>query len=75
MAAKKKATKKTGGGGGGKREILVVGSKVKEYVRGKGLMASGDLLQAISDEVHDLIDRAANRTQANKRSTMRPQDL
>ena len=68
MAAKKKAKK-------AKREILVVGSKVKEYVRGKGLMASGDLLEAISNEVHDIIDRAADRTEANRRSTMRPQDL
>lgn len=69
MAAKKKAKRS------GKREMLVVGSKVKDYVRGKGLMASGDLLEAISDEVHDMIDRAADRTGANKRSTMRPQDL
>ena len=68
MAAKKKAKK-------AKREILVVGSKVKDYVRSKGLMASGDLLEAISNEVHDIIDRAASRTEANRRSTMRPQDL
>jgi len=68
MAAKKKAGK-------GKREVLVVGSKVKDYVRSKGLMASGDLLQAISDNVHDLIDAAADRTSNNKRSTMRPHDL
>lgn len=68
MAAKKKA-------GGGKREILVVGSKVKEYVRSKGLMAAGDLLPAISDCVYEMIDRAAGRVGANKRSTMRPHDL
>ena len=67
MAAKKKAKSK--------REMLVVGSKVKDYVRSKGLMASGDLLQAISDNVHDMIDAAAGRTENNKRSTMRPHDL
>lgn len=71
MAAKKKANKKSGG----KRDVLVVGSKVKDYVRGKGLMSSGDLLEAISDRVHEMIDRAAGRTTANKRSTMRPHDL
>ena len=59
----------------GKREVLVVGSKVKDYVRSKGLMASGDLLEAISDKVHDMIDCAADRTESNKRSTMRPTDL
>lgn len=71
MAAKKKAKK----GGSGKREMLVVGSKVKEYVRSKGLMASGDLLEAVSDCVHDMIDRASDRVSSNKRSTMRPHDL
>ena len=70
MAAKKKAKKS-----GGKREMLVVGSKVKEYVRSKGLMASGDLLEAVSDCVHDMIDRASARVANNKRSTMRPHDL
>ena len=69
MAAKKKAKKSS------KREMLVVGSKVKEYIKSKGLMASGDILAAISDQVHDLIDAAADRTQANKRSTLRPHDL
>lgn len=72
MAAKKKASKKSGGGN---REVLVVGSKVKEYVRGKQLMASGDLLPAISERVYEMLDRAAERVEANKRSTMRPQDL
>jgi len=70
MAAKKKVKKV-----GGKREVLVVGSKVKDYVRSKGLMASGDLLEAISDQVHNMLDRAATRTESNKRSTMRPADL
>lgn len=60
---------------GKKREVLVVGSKVKDVVRGKSLMASGDLLEAISNKVHDMLDEAAGRTTANKRSTMRPQDL
>ena len=71
MAAKKKAKKASSG----KRDVLVVGSKVKDYVRSKGLMASGDLLEAISDQVHCMIDRAASRTESNKRSTMRPADL
>lgn len=75
MAAKKKAAAKKAAPSSGKREMLVVGSKVKEYVRSKGLMASGDLLAAISDHVHKLIDDAAARTEANKRSTLRPHDL
>lgn len=72
MAAKKKAKKAAGGS---KREMLVVGSKVKDYIRSKDLMASGDILEAISNRVHEMIDCAAARTQANKRSTLRPHDL
>jgi hypothetical protein len=70
MAAKKVAKK-----AGKSRDVLVVGSKVKELVRSKGLMAAGDLIQAVSDEVHRIIDRAAERVGNNKRSTMRPHDL
>ena len=58
-----------------KRDVLVVGSKVKAYVRGKGCMAAGDLVEAVSSQVYNLLDRAADRTKANKRSTVRPQDL
>lgn len=71
MAAKKK----NGGGGGKKRDSLVVGSKCKEYVRSKNLMAAGDLLEAISEQVYGMLDAAAARTSSNKRSTMRPHDL
>jgi len=69
MAKKaKKAAKKT-------REMLVVGSKVKAYIKSKGCMTSGDVLAALNDKVHDLIDQATARTKANKRATVRSQDL
>ena len=57
------------------RDMLVVGSKVKAYVRGKGFMASGELLPALNEKVYAAIDDALARTEANKRSTARPQDL
>ncbi len=68
MAAKK-------AGGNKKRDTLVVGSKCKEYVRSKNLMAAGDLIDAISEKVYAMLDAAGNRVSANKRSTMRPHDL
>jgi hypothetical protein len=74
MAAKKKPVA-GGKKNGGKRDMLVVGSKVKEHVRSKGLMAAGDLLEAVSNKVSSMIDSAAERVTANKRSTMRPHDL
>ena len=58
-----------------KREILVVGSKIKAYIRSKKCMTSGDLLQAVSGEVYGILDHAIKRTKANKRATVRPQDL
>jgi hypothetical protein len=76
-AGKKKATKakaKAKGKKGG-RETLVVASKVKNYVRGKGYIASGDLIASLNDAVHHLLDHATERTTANRRSTVRPQDI
>ena len=57
------------------KESLVIGSKIKAYVKEKGLMCSGDLPDAVSDAVRKLLDAACERTNANKRSTVRPCDL
>ncbi|MCD6547089.1 MAG: NFYB/HAP3 family transcription factor subunit [Nanoarchaeota archaeon] len=56
-------------------KMLVVGSKVKEYVKSKGLNSSGDLIEALNKKVEKLLDEAAERTKANGRKTMRPEDL
>jgi len=58
-----------------KKEMLVVGSKVKAYLKSKGMKTAGDTLAAVSDKVYALLDAAAARTKANKRATVRPQDL
>lgn len=58
-----------------KKEILVVGSKVKAYIKSKGMKTAGDTLEAVSDKVYRMLDAAAGRTKANRRSTVRPQDL
>ena len=57
------------------KEVLVVGSKVKAYVKKKGCMSSGDLLPGLSDKLCALLDDAIKRTKANKRSTVRATDL
>ena len=66
MAKKKKASKK---------EVLVVASKVKAYIKKKGMMTSADAVTALSDCVYTMLDNAAKRTKANRRSTVKPQDL
>lgn len=65
----KKAAKKSA------KEVLVVGSKVRAYIKSKGCMMSGELLGALNDCVHGCLDSAIARTKANKRSTVKPQDM
>ncbi|MDD5326924.1 MAG: hypothetical protein PHY02_03805 [Phycisphaerae bacterium] len=58
-----------------KKESLVVASKIKAYIKSKGMMTSADALETVSDKVYCLLDKAAERTKANRRSTVKPQDL
>jgi hypothetical protein len=68
---------KKNGKGGKKagREILVVGSKVKDVVKSHGLQSSGELIQAISDKVHEIVSGAVSRASGNGRKTVRGYDL
>ena len=54
---------------------LVVASKVKAIIKDKGLQTSGDSLDALNKRVHALLDDAVARAQANKRATVKPQDI
>ncbi|MEM6292508.1 MAG: hypothetical protein AAGA54_14635 [Myxococcota bacterium] len=57
------------------KEIVVVGSKIKEVIKEAGLRSDGELVQAVSDKVHELLGAAIQRCQDNNRSTVRPYDL
>jgi histone H3/H4 len=57
------------------KETLVVVSKVKEYVKSKGMMTSAEAVPALSDKVYALIDEAIKRTKDNGRQTIKAQDL
>ena len=57
------------------KEVLVVASKVRAYIKSKKMMTSSDAIAAISDKVYCMLDHAADRTKANRRSTIKPQDL
>lgn len=72
--AKKKVKKKTAKKAAPK-DVLVVASKVKAYVKSKGMMSSSDAVAALNDIVYVALDAAIERTKANKRSTVKPQDL
>lgn len=57
------------------KEVLVVASKVKAYIKGKQMMTSSDTVTALSHKVCAILDEAIARAKANRRSTVRPQDL
>ena len=58
-----------------KKESLIVASKVKAYIKSKKMMTSSDALASLSDKVYCILDSATARTKANRRSTVKPQDL
>jgi hypothetical protein len=58
-----------------KKESLIVASKVKAYIKSKKMMTSSDAIGALSDKVYCILDGAIARTKANRRSTVKPQDL
>ena len=67
MMAKKKAGKS--------KEVLCVGSKVKEYIRSKDMMCSADVLEALNSCIHCCLDQAVCRAEANGRKTVQARDL
>jgi histone H3/H4 len=71
--ATKKVAKKSN------RDVLVVASKVKEYIKTKGvdskILVAGDFAANLSEAVYGLIDKAIVRAQENKRSTVQPKDI
>ncbi len=74
-ATKKKAAKKTAKKTAKKKEMLLVGSKTKEALKGKGFNVSADTLDAMNEYVYWLVDQAQKRCEANGRKTIRPYDI
>ncbi len=64
------ATKKPSG-----KEMLIVGSKVRALIKSRKCMTSSEFLPALSKVVSGLVEKAAERAKANKRSTLRARDL
>ena len=62
-------------GGNNMADSLVVGSKVKDAIKGTGCNTAGDFTDALSVEVANLVTKAAERAKANGRKTVRAADL
>lgn len=56
-------------------EVLVVGSKVKDFVKRSDVNMAGDFIEGLSKEVEVLISKAVERSKANGRKTVRACDL
>lgn len=56
-------------------ETLVVVSKVKDYVKGKGFQTSETAIDAISTAVRELLDKATARAKDNGRQTIKDRDI
>lgn len=57
------------------REVLVVASKAKNYIKSKKLHSSADVIDALDAKIRIILDAAMERTKSNKRSTVRAGDL
>ena len=68
-ATKKKAVKKVA------MEMLLVGSKAKAALKESGCNVAGDALEGLNDVVHNYIEQAGKRAQANNRKTIRAHDF
>lgn len=57
------------------REMLLVQSKVKEFVREHEMMCASDLTEALNEAVSQLLEKAIARAEANGRKTARASDV
>ena len=55
--------------------LLIVQSKVRDLIREKEMRTSDEFINALSEHVHQTIDKAVARCTANGRSTLRPEDI
>ena len=75
MAKKKKTRKSRPAKSKKNREVLVVASKIKAYIRDQGMNTSGDAISCLSEKVYAILDDATARTTANGRKTLKAQDV
>jgi len=57
------------------RDVLVVASKVRAYIKSKKCNTSGDAVEALSNCVYCAIDEAVQRASKNGRKTVRAHDV
>lgn len=58
-----------------KKEMLIVGSKVKVLIKKAKCNTSGDALEGLNEWMYWLIEEATKRAKANGRKTVRRHDF
>ena len=57
-------------------EVLIVTSKLKKYIKDKaGMNTAGDVAEALSNKVRQIVDEAIQNAQADKRKTVKDRDI
>lgn len=60
----------------GEKEVLVIVSKLKNYIRSKSDMnTAGNVASVLSDTIRQLCDRAIERARADGRKTVKDRDF
>jgi histone H3/H4 len=67
--------KKKAGKASAKKEIVIVGSKMKDAIRGAGCNVAGDAIEHLNEKVHAMIKLATERAKENGRKTVRGYDF
>ncbi len=57
------------------KEVLAVMSKVKAYVKAKGMNTAGTVGDALSDKIREMLDTAIENATKAKRKTVMDKDL
>lgn len=66
----------TAAGATPEKDVLVVASKIKKYIRDRsGMNMSASVLEALSDRIRALCDGAIERAKADSRKTVMDRDL
>ena len=56
-------------------EILIVTSKVKDYIKQAGMNTAASVAEALSDKVRQVCDEAMANARSAKRKTVRDTDI
>ena len=59
----------------GDPDVLVVVSKLKTYMKSRGMNTSSNVAQALSNEVRQMCDKAIENAKADRRKTVMDRDF